>query len=270
MTKVKTKQLTKGEEALVDPIEEVAKAVLSLAPEDALVELLNNVNNVDYNYLKVGGVLSRIQEEKWWMEWGKISFNEFVTTSLAYKPRKALYLISIYNDLVDCGVPHTKFEGLPWTILKEISSVVTKENVDEWVKYAKTLTLLQLQETVAKHKAGTLDKSSVEAEPSTTVSMSFKVHTDQKETIEQALDKAKHEAGTEFPGVALEAICLHYLAGGKTKPAGLKATMKKAGFQEVLESFGQIWPDIDLEISLPPSEGITVSKQSGHSAAAEI
>lgn len=261
MTKTKNDKKTTAGVALVDPIEDLAKDLLAMTDGEALPRLAASHDSVDYNYLEMGGILSRIQEEKWWAQWGFPSFNEFVTQTLAFKPRKALYLLTIYNDLVDCAVPWATIKDVSWSKLKEISSVLTKENAEEWAKKASELTILQLQEVVAKYKEGNLEKSGVEAEVSVTVSLAFKVHPDQKETILQAVDKAKQEASTDVPAVALEAICMHYLAGGKTKPQGLKATMKKAGYEEVLENFGSIWPDIDLEISLPSVQPAAQSVQ---------
>lgn len=229
----------------------LAVAVMTAEPDQLRAELHMEHDKVDFHYFRMGAMLDRVQSGKLWKGWGFETFNSFVEQELGFKPRKALYLIQIFNDLLEAGVPWEVVKDVSWPRLKEISGVITKENAAEWVERAKTLTILQLQEVVAAHKTGTLTKSGTEPEASKTTSVSFKVHVDQKETIHQAVAKAKQEAGTEFDGVALEAICLNYLSGGKTKPQGLKATMKKAGYVDVLEAFEALWPEIDLTVNVP-------------------
>jgi len=42
----------------------------------------------------------------------------------------------------------------------------------------------------------------------------YHAHSDQIETIELGLERARHEANTEFDSVALEAVFMNYLSGG--------------------------------------------------------
>jgi protein involved in sex pheromone biosynthesis len=81
--------------------------------------------------------------------------------------------------------------------------------------------------------------------------------------INQALDKAKVETGSEFSAVNLEAISMDYLAG-PSKPAkeakatkeekvkatkdGLKDYMENFTWEEVLGVFEIVWPDVDLMV----------------------
>ncbi|MEK0325570.1 MAG: hypothetical protein QQN63_07680 [Nitrosopumilus sp.] len=83
--------------------------------------------------------------------------------------------------------------------------------------------------------------------------LTFKVHEDQKETINQAVDQALEESNTEFKAVALEAICLNYLAGGSTKaskPLSLTGTMEKYSAETVLDAFEVVFPDVNLTAEL--------------------
>ena len=245
---------TVKESAGEDLILVIAKHVLTLTGEQAKSEAVTTSDSVAGTYYSLGGILSRIQEEKWYGEWGFGTFNDYVEKELGFSPRKARYLITNFNDLVNSGVCWDDVKDISWSRLSIISGVITKENVADWVQKAKDLNRPSLQAAVAKAKEGTLPKSGSEPPLSTTTTLTFKVHQDQKDSIKQAVDKAKGEAGTEFDGVALEAICLSYLAGSsKTKPSGLKSTMKKAGFMEVLETFETLWPDIDLTIDKIPA-----------------
>jgi hypothetical protein len=60
----------------------------------------------------------------------------------------------------------------------------------------------------------------------------FKLHADQKEIVEAALEDAKKRSGTKFDTVALELVCQEYMgtasAGYTTAKAALTAECKKS------------------------------------------
>jgi hypothetical protein len=222
-----------------------AQLIEELEPEKLEAHALWCLGNVDCNYFELGGTLSRIQREKVWM--GKAtSFAEYVQTVFGMKYRKANYLMTTYTRLLNSEVPWSKVEGLGWSILKDISAVITPENVDEWVVRAHTLSRPDLQQAVAQALSGTLPKGNTDEPPANKHhNMTFKFHEDQYESVEMAIERAKGEAETEYPAVAMEAICLSYLAGANGKP-DLKAVMAANGYERVLEVFAELWPEVDL------------------------
>lgn len=232
-----------------DLITQTVLMVQSLTQEEALQMAIEMAQNVDYSYFKLGGVLSTIQHKGWWKGTAE-SFNQFVENEYGFKYRKAAYLISIYAELVEADVAWNKVAKVGWSKLKEIASLLTKENVDEWVEKAMNMTLLQLQLHVAQYKAGTLKKSDTVPTKDTITSMAFKVHPDQKETIRAAVDKAKGEADTQYDAVALEAICLGYMAGSAAvKPPSLKSMIQKSSPEEVLEVFELVYPEYNVTVA---------------------
>src|SRR6476646_8170706 len=64
----------------------------------------------------------------------------------------------------------------------------------------------------------------------------FKLHPDQKEIVEAALEDAKKRSGTKFDTVALELVCQEYMgtasAGYTTAKAALTAEFKKSESEE--------------------------------------
>jgi hypothetical protein len=64
----------------------------------------------------------------------------------------------------------------------------------------------------------------------------FKLHPDQKEIVEAALEDAKKRSGTKFDTVALELVCQEYMGtaptGYKNAKAALTAEYKKSGSKE--------------------------------------
>jgi len=241
--------MEKEEIVEVDVIVQTAKEIGNLDKETAFEIVPELIESVDFSYFRLGGVLSAISDNDWWKDESG-SFKDFIQDNFGLHYRKAMYLINIYDGLVEANIPWHKVSGLGWTKLKELADILTPENVDEWVAKAQAMTTLNLQAAVKAFKSGDLDADGTTAPDTSGVStITFKVHPDQKETIKEAVEKAMEDADTEFKGVALEAICMNFLAGGSTKKQkapSLQAVMEKATAEQVLEAFEAIWPEINL------------------------
>jgi len=219
--KVETKDLIVASST---EVENLTKArALKLAPELIEAEGIND--------FKLGGVLQRIQEEKWWEGDDYESFKDYIETGLGLPYRKCMYLVNIYEKLVAAGIKWADVKSIGWSILRFIIEYLTEDNVAEWVKRADTMNSLEIQEYVKGLKEGKTKKDENGEEVTTKVSsMVFKVHPDQKDTIKEALAKKKEESGTEYDAVALEQITLGYIEGNIGKPkvtvAAVKAFLK--------------------------------------------
>jgi hypothetical protein len=248
--KAKSKVSVVSDSALNDWLLMTATEIENLSEGDAYALVGKILDEQGVNDFRLGGVLAVIQENGW-LE-GHESFKALCEQKFGLHYRKAMYLIQIYSDLVDNQIPWEKVKNLGWTKLKEIAHILTPENVDEWVKKAEALTVLQLQEAVKVFlkKAEGSQGAEGATTTSTVTTLTFKLHADQKETIRHALDKAKAEAKTEFDTVALEAICIGYLGGSvqaASATAGdLKGLMTQKTFEEVLEIFEQVFPQVEL------------------------
>lgn len=242
---------TSEAKAVPDVIEDTVAEIENLSKDAAFASIGKLNDSSNFNNFRLGGVLSSIQKNQWWQEQGHESFKSCIEDAYGMEYRKAMYLMGIYNNLVESEVPWSKVSDIGWTKLKELAAILTKENVDEWVEIAKDHTAIQLQARVREAKKGTLASSGSEPTSSDITTFSVKVHGDQKETIKDAVDKAKAEAETEFDGVALEAICISYLSGGKVaKVPSFKEAMATMEPEEVLQTFSAIWPDIDLKVTM--------------------
>jgi len=258
-TKTATKATTK-KKADVDLIEATVHEVENLTAATALPEADRLLNDAEFNYFKLGGVLVVIQENSWWESEGFENFKEFIEQRIDMPYRKAMYLINIYQCLVDAGIKWDSVKNIGWTKLKDIAPLLTEDNVDEWVQRAETMTTLELQEYIKAHKAGggSAEEGDEEETKATKVStMTFKLHEDQRETIRTALDKAQGDNNTEYDAVALEYICMQYLEGGlgkskKSEPQkSLKDLMAEADVEGTLAIFEELWPDVELSVEMP-------------------
>lgn len=248
-TVVETAVVTKGKKKTTSGnlIADVAQEVENLNKQKALNLAAQLAEQIDTNYFKLGGVLKLIFDQSWFE--GAESFDVFVYERFGMKSRKARYLMDIYTELVTKNIPWEKVAHLGWTKLKDLAKVLTAENIDEWVAKAEIATVIELQ---AMLKATAPADGSA---PPTTVddvkTMKFKLKADQVETVQEALNKAKAEAGTEFDNVALEMICTGFLGGSvevATKEVDLKALFAQVGWETVLMTFGEVFPEINIDV----------------------
>ena len=252
-TKTKAKHV-KNDDMLIQIVQEIS----GLSAADAIESVPALLNSADENYFRLGGVLSEIATKKYFELDGFETFKQFADVKYGLPYRKAMYWINIYDKLIESNVGWNKVKDVGWTKLKDLASVLTIENVDEWVQRALSSTTLQLQEAIAKSKAGTLPNSGIEpvATKSEVTTITFKVHADQKVTINEAIDKAMKEADTKFSGVALESIMMNYLAGGNvTGSTSLTETLKKFNMEDALHALEAAFPEFEVTAKMKKTVG---------------
>jgi len=253
----------------------VAKEVESLPKEKAFDLVSSLMEDVEANHFRLGGILAHIQSEsskddgEEWLNGAK-SFKEVVENQFGLHYRKAMYLVGIYKALIEKQIPWESVSTVGWTKLKELAPVLTPKNVDGWVKKAKAATVIQLIEMVKSAMSkGKGSDAKDETKPAIST-LTFKVHEDQKEAIREAIDKVKDETSTEFDSVGLFNLCQGYLGNSVTvnvdetevdevKPKGkakkvdassMADVMKEMGPEKVLEIFGEVFPDVDVSVSM--------------------
>lgn len=239
---------------------------------NAVMIVSDLIEEVDYGYFALGGAFTIIHEEAWWRlpDSDGIpayeSFKEFVEHQFGISYRKAMYFKTIYERIMNSGVPLEDILSLGWTKVRDLSEIINKDNYDKWIEHAKEMNTIQLRDEIKAAKMAALSGGEnvepVEGVKKVTT-FSCKVHEDQKETINLAIEKAKEEGGTEFAGVALEGICIAYMSGvsvplkqSETKgeqPAEdqLRTIMKGMNPVDVLEVVDGMWPDVNLSAELP-------------------
>ncbi len=137
--------------ALSDPAEElhgITERVASLRCEEIREAVSRLCEGDGERYLELGGVLSRVVAEDWFLELGYPSFRRWLSAETKLKHTKARYLIQIYDELVERGLPFGMFEGVGWTKMKVLLPVIGSEKVDDWVEAAKHLTRESLEAAV--------------------------------------------------------------------------------------------------------------------------
>jgi hypothetical protein len=255
----KTKKITKTKEEELDYIIKIAQHVENISAEEAIPYAHELLENAEGNYFELGGVLAAINTNGWWEGFGFESFRQFIEAEYGLHYRKAVYLISIYTSLVESSVPWDSIKHLGWTKIKEIAQYVTLDNLEEWVTRAESMTTIQLQEYIKQMVTTTTEGEPQSTDAATLTTVTFKVHSDQKETIKAAVEKAKAEYGTQFDAVALEHVCLSYLEGSigskKTVATGITPELLHTlGVEIVANMFEAAWPGATINIDLPDIE----------------
>lgn len=227
-----------------DVIINISHEIENLSKEGARTIVASLADQTEKTFFKLGGVLSVIQANSWFEPYG--TFRDYVEKEHGLAYRRAMYWIAIYNGLVASGVPWVKVKDLGWTKLKLLAEIITPENVDQWVATAKSQTVINLMETIKNTKEAA-NKSLTDETPAaqTATTKTFKVHPGQKETIEAAITKAKEDGGTTVDTVALEYICLDYMA----KPT-LVQRLKDLGIEPALEALGKAFPDANFVVEM--------------------
>lgn len=240
----------------------VAKETENLTEKQAFEQVRELAADIEQNSFRLGGVLAVILDKGYVGEYD--NFKSLVQDRFGIHYRKAMYLINIYTNLVQKQIPWSVVKDLGWTKLKELAPILTQKNAESWAKRAKGLTVLQLQEAVRKALGKGGDASNKGGGNVGTIT--FKVHDDQRDTIREALDKAKKETKTEVDTVALTNICTAYNGGAvevelsekakgkeptkKEKQATLKALFTDLGYRPVLKVFEEVFPNIDLTVEV--------------------
>ncbi|QHJ74573.1 hypothetical protein VH22019_00009 [Vibrio phage VH2_2019] len=263
-----------------DAIGDTVVAIENLKASEAIPLVTEMMESNDFNEFKMGGVLSVIDANGYWRDQGYEKFGDFIEGHYGIKYRKAMYLIGIYNSLVESGVEWEQVSSLGWTKLKEICGFLTPDNVDKWVELASSMSTISLiayiktcdENGEPKEVSGGSDKNPA-ANPEVS-HMTFKVHTEQREIIRDALDKAKDETGTEHDNVALEHMATQYLQGtlGKkgAKPAKQKTLAEQiadlhskdadSAIETILNQVAALYPEYDITVA-PAGEDEEVEEE---------
>lgn len=256
-----------------DEIADTAAAIENMTEEAATSELRQLLEAQSFDEFRMGGILAKIQTENWFGEYD--NFRSLVEAEYHINYRKAMYLVGLYNDLVESGVPWAKVKHLGWTKLKDLAGILTTDNADEVLKAVDGMNALQVAAYVDSFKSSGGTSTNVPADQTDIKSKTFKLFPAQKETVELAVEKAKKDGNTDSDGAALEYIATDFLAGAKKKAPATKGIKQpettedlvpllkpiREGSEEiseslsiVLQAIGEVWPEAQIQVELEETE----------------
>ena len=165
--------------------------------------------------------LMQVHDSSAYIEWGFGKWKDYVEQELAFKLRKANYLVSIAQWFGNLNKPIQKWVGeLGWSKAKELVGVVDNDNAAEWKKKCKGKSVAQIQKMLAEAQddsgddGGSDDGGSVSDSGSSETSRrkTFSLFEGQSGTLDQALAKASEMSQSDKEGHNLEMICTEFLA----------------------------------------------------------
>ncbi len=126
--------------------------------------------------------------------------------------------------------------GFGWTKLRAIARVLDEESAHQWIGVASTHSKKQIIELVKQHLSAS--GGAVVGGSTATRVRSFKLHDDQAETVNAAIEKMKKLSNTPDDSAALAAICLDYVGGPTLQErfVGLKPSAVATTFSDVLNN----------------------------------
>ena len=247
-----------NQEAATDQIVSVFSQIdLIKDDRDAIYAQIAEVEDTkSFDNFKLGGLLGMAQNQKWYKDDGYKNFKGFLAEKFpTIEYRKAKYLIDMYDALLESEVDWAEVKDIGWTKLSRMAPVLDKGNAADWMTKARTCTTIELLEYIKAAKKG--EDVPGEDQVDKPVKKNFALMGDQVECVEDAIEKAKEEAETEFDGVALDAICQNYLSGASVAApvpadqvpgpvASLRDMIQAAGYEEVLNLVEAVWPNITI------------------------
>ena len=111
-----------------DVIADIVHEIENLTEPKAHSALADQLEIGPMSDFKIGGLLSLIKSNSWFQGYPK--FEDYVankvepTTGVGY--RKALYLVEIYDAIVESGLAWDKVKGIGWTKLQIIARVLKR------------------------------------------------------------------------------------------------------------------------------------------------
>lgn len=177
------------------------------SPDEARAMAIQLRDSLEQNYFQLGAILNKVLTERWFSEqWGFRTFKDYVEGEVGFGYRKAMYLANIYQTLVASGTTWDLVRSVGWTKMREMCSVLNRENVLEWVEKARRMTAVQLGEEAKRAKLQIEHEGPVSA----VKVKQFRLRDAQIQNVEQALALATRLFNVEGDAVALDQICTDF------------------------------------------------------------
>lgn len=149
-THVPLARALKGDVLAPDPLTCAAHEIENVGEAEAHRLASEIAEASDFDAFRLGGLLARIHRERWYVGAGYPDFRSYVEARHGFKLRKALYLASIYESVIDLGLTWQELRPVGWSKLKELVGIVDRDNAQAWLATAASdgMTVLKLHALV--------------------------------------------------------------------------------------------------------------------------
>lgn len=222
-THVPLARALRGDVLAPDPLTCAAHEIENVSEAQAHRLAAEIAESSDFDAFRLGGLLARIHRERWYVGAGYADFRSYVEARHGFKLRKALYLASIYESVIDLGLTWQELRPVGWSKLKELVGVVDRDNAQAWLATAAAdgMTVVKLHALVQEAKAGTTGEGATG---------------DRTTGDGAAANRVAVPASTETANAAT------------LSEAQFKAHMAAIGWEATLAVFEQNFPDLVLTV----------------------
>jgi len=172
---------------------------------------------LDKTFLNLSQLLSESYHkeypELWGYEEGPAGFREFCDDELNVGYRKSMYMVDIWDKVVEYKLDKRKVAALGWTKMKDIATVITEKNAKEWLEKAKEMSTREVSEAVKISRK----PDGGDGVPSI-VTMKFQMGDSEANIVTDALSEAKKLLNTTNDTNALEYICQEWMGDSGVTP----------------------------------------------------
>ncbi len=222
-THVPLARALRGDVLAPDPLTCAAHEIENVSEAQAHRLAAEIAESSDFDAFRLGGLLARIHRERWYVGAGYADFRSYVEARHGFKLRKALYLASIYESVIDLGLTWQELRPVGWSKLKELVGIVDRDNAQAWLATAAAdgMTVVKLHALVQEAKAGTTGEGATG---------------DRTTGDGAAANRVAVPASTETANAAT------------LSEAQFKAHMAAIGWEATLAVFEQNFPDLVLTV----------------------
>lgn len=221
-----------------DPLHLISEEVEKMTAEQLAGAVTGAGEAVGFDYFRMGGALARISEAPG--EFGCDTFKDWLAKNTDLTYGKARNLICCYVKLVELEVAWSRISGIGWTKVRMMVDVLDADSLEGWLEKAREMGKRELADEVKAAKRG--DKAApAERASSQTKKLSFDLHPDQVEVVEEALQDMADRSGSDHRPLCLERVCAAYLSGLDGKPVQVPAPRTQAAtFEEGQEQLNAL------------------------------
>lgn len=209
----------------------------ALECRDKLREL---VSKIDSSFAEMSRILFEVWDHDYARELGFPGMKEFCEESLGLGYRKARYMINIAEAVEKSGIGWDRVTVIGWTRMREIASVLSRENAEEWLGVAETHSAAQLQDLVKRRR---LSSGAVIEGDVRLTNIHLRMTEDEAKPVLEAIENAKKEINTESVVSAMVHISYSYMMATSNGPVNMTV--------EDLVSYAKNVFGVDLQPAAP-------------------
>ncbi len=119
-------------------------------------KILTLKNEIEMDFIKLGGYLKLVNDKKLYIGRGCESFNEYLAMpELSFQRSTAYAIMGVFTDFIESGLSEVSdIENIGYYKLDRIRQFISgpKEKLEEWVEKARTLSLSDLNTEIREAK----------------------------------------------------------------------------------------------------------------------